>query len=151
MKKVEDWKTALDVHFMERKKSKKEIEAKREELKKAARHFMKKEALPAFEDLKDELNRYKRDCEIDHKKMWAALLVRHNNKKEFVYELKLIADDEHLHLSKSIYVPNDKGKLKLGVEGKVRNPDNSLRIDKVSRTDIIADFLESYKEATRVK
>ena len=148
---AKNWKNELDEHFVEQKKTRKEIEAKRQEKRKIMKRFMKKEVLPAFEDLKDELQRYKRECDVDSKKDWAALVVRHKKKKEMVYEINVNVDDSHLRVSKSIYMPNDKGKLKLGVEGKIRNPDNSLKLEKITRDLIIADFLESYKEVTRVK
>ncbi len=144
-----DWKMELDEHFTLQKKTKKDIKEHREEMKKGIRKFMKKKAVPAFEDLKDELKNYKRDCEINTKKDWAALMVRHNKKKEFVYEISLSAEGDNLLASRSVYSPNDKGKLKLGLEGKIRTPDNSARLEKIERADIIADFLESYKQATR--
>lgn len=148
---TENWKMDLDKHFLEQKKTRKEIEARHEELKKARKHFMKKEVLPAFEDLKDELKHYKRVCDIDSKKNWAALVVRHNKRKEFIYEINLSSDENDLLVGKSVYMPNEKGKLKLGVEGKIRNPGNSMKLEKIKRDDIISDFLESYKEATRIR
>jgi hypothetical protein len=150
IKMAEQWKVELDEYFMERKKTKNGLEAKKERKRKAIRHFMKKVARPAFEDLVDELKRYKRDCEIDSKKNWAALLVRHNKKKELVYEIKITEVEESLIVGKKIYFPNDKGKLKLGVEGKIQNHRNSPNLDDVEREDIIADFLNSYKDATRL-
>lgn len=148
---AEQWKVELDEHFMERKKTKKELEEKKEEKRKAIKRFMKKEVQPAIEDLVDELKRYKRDCEIDSKKSWAALVIRHNKKKELVYEINIADENEGLFVSKRIYLPNDKGKLKLEVEGKIQNPQNSLKLDDIKREDIIADFLNSYKDATRIK
>jgi hypothetical protein len=144
-----DWKMDLDEYFTQEKKAKKEIKEHREEVKKGVRQFMKKKALPAFEDLKDELKQYKRDCEIDEKKDWAALMVRHNKKKEFVYAISLDSENGHMLVNRSVYSPNEKGKLKLFVEGKIPTRENSAWIDKTERIDIIADFLETYKQATR--
>ena len=76
-------------------------------------------------------------------------MVRHNKKKEFVYEISLSAEGEYLLAIRSFYSPNDKGKLRLGLEGKIRTSQNSAHIEKIERADIIADFLESYKQATR--
>ena len=146
---MENWKTELETHFKEKKQSKKELKDKKEELKKSARRFIKKTALPAFEELGKELIKHKREVLVDKKKDWTALMVRHNKKKEFVYEISLSAEGEHLLAIRSFYSPNDKGKLKLGLEGKIRTSENSARIEKIERADIIADFLESYKQATR--
>jgi len=144
-----NWKTELEAHFKDKKQSKKDLKDKKEELKKAARRFIRKTALPAFEELGKELAKHKREVLVDKKKDWTALLVRHNKKKEFVYEISLSAEGEHLLAIRSFYAPNDKGKLKLGLEGKIRTSENSARIEKIERADIIADFLESYKQATR--
>ena len=146
---MDNWKTELDEHFKEKKQSRKEQKDKKEELKKSARRFIKKTALPAFEELSKELSKHKREVLVDKKKDWTALMVRHNKKKEFVYEISLSAESEHLIAIRSFYSPNEKGKLKLGLEGKIRTPSNSARIEKIERADIIADFLESYKQSTR--
>ncbi|MBM3138246.1 MAG: hypothetical protein FJZ98_08680 [Chloroflexi bacterium] len=86
---TEKWVNELDEYFLERKKTKKEINARNEEQKKKTKHFLKKEVIPAFEDLKDELKRYKRDCEINMKRSRAAMVVRHNKKKIMAYEVNI--------------------------------------------------------------
>lgn len=150
-KAMDDWKKELDDHFNELKTTKKEIKDRHENLKNEAKRFLKKSVMPAFLEIKTELNRHKRECSLDSKKDWAVLLVKKNKKKEFVYEINLNADDDKLLASKSVYMPNEKGKLKLGVEGKIRNAGHSMRLDKITKEDIIGDFLEEYKQATRVK
>ena len=146
-----DWKMELDEHFKVKKQTKKELKDKKEQLQKSAKRFIKKTALPAFEELGEELVRYKREALIDQKKDWAALMVRHNKKKEFVYEILLSAEGGRLVASRSVYSPDEKGKLKLGIDGKIHTSANSARLDKIERADIIADFLESYKQATRAR
>jgi hypothetical protein len=145
-----DWKMELDEYFTQEKKAKKEIKEHHDEVKKSIRQFMKKKVLPAFEDLKDELKQYKRESEINEKKGWAALVVRHNKKKEFVYEISISSEKGQMVVNRSVYSPNDKGKLKLFVEGKIPTRENSALIDKTERLDIIADFLETYKQAARL-
>ena len=39
---MDNWKTELEAHFKEKKQSRKELKDKKEELKKAARRFIKK-------------------------------------------------------------------------------------------------------------
>ncbi len=146
-----DWKNDLEAYFSEQKVTKKEIKAQEEESKKIIKKFMKGEVLPALESLQQEFGKHKRELAIDSKKDWAAALVKRKNHKEFVYEININADQGKLMVSKSVYMPNKKGKLKLGVEGKIHNADNSLLIDAVKKEDIIKDFLEYYKDATRVK
>jgi len=148
---MEDWKKQLQSHFVEQKQNKKEEKEKQDALKTEAKKFINKSVLAAFEDLQSELQKHKRDCAIDAKKNWAVLVVKKNKKKEFVYEVNLVIDSDGLIVSRSIYLPNEKGKLKLGVEGKIRNPKNTLRPAAITKADIIADFLEEYRQATRVK
>lgn len=146
-----DWKNDLEAYFSEQKVTKKEIKVQEEESKKIIKRFMEGEVLPALEALQKEFSKHKRELEIDSKKDWAAALVKKKKHKEFVYEININADEGKLMVSKSIYTPNKKGKLKLGVEGKIHNAENSLLMEAVKKEDIIKDFLEYYKDATRVK
>jgi hypothetical protein len=146
-----DWKKELEAHFKERKVTKKDIEARKEVVKKKIKRFIKYEVLPAFNALDKELKKYKRYGQIDKKKNWAAFLVKRKKKKEFVYEVNISTDGEQLMASKSVYVPNEKGKLKLGVEGKIGNAKNSMLLENISQDDIMVDFLVHYKESTRAK
>jgi len=148
---MNNWKSDLDAYFSEQKVTKKEIKAKQAESKKTIKKFMKGEVLPALEALQKEFSKHKRELEIDAKKSWAAAMVKKKKHKEFVYEININADDGKLMVSKSVYTPNKKGKLKLGVEGKIHNADNSLLITAVKKEDIIKDFLEYYKDATRMR
>ena len=148
---MDNWKQDLNDYFSEQKVTKKEIKTKKEESKKKIKKFMKGEVLPAFEALKKEFSKHKRELQIESKKNWAAAIVKKNKHKEFVYEINISADDDKLMASKSVYTPNKKGKLKLGVEGKVHNAENSLLIEAVKKEDIIKDFLDHYKDATRLK
>ena len=148
---MDNWKQDLNDYFGEQKVTKKEIKTKKEESKKKIKKFMKGEVLPAFEALKKEFSKHKRELQIESKKNWAAAMIKKNKHKEFVYEINISADDDKLMASKSVYTPNKKGKLKLGVEGKVHNAENSLLIEAVKKEDIIKDFLDHYKDATRLK
>ncbi|NPV40876.1 MAG: hypothetical protein HPY72_05970 [Anaerolineae bacterium] len=146
-----DWKDDLEIYLKEQKKNKRELKQRKEEIQKAARLFVHEEVLTAFEDLRKEFKKHKREVEIDNKKDWAAILIKKNKHKEFVYEVNITIDDGDLLASKSVYFPNDKGKLKLGVEGKIHNPANSMLIGHIKQHDIINDFLDAYKDATRLK
>jgi len=148
---MEDWKNELDIYFREQKATKKEIKIKKERMKKAIKRFMQGEVIPAFDALKREFKKHKREIEVDSKKDWAAVLVKKNKHKEFVYEVNISIDEGKLTASKRIYTINKKGKLKLGVEGKIHNLKNSPLLSSVKKEHIIKDFLENYKDSTRVK
>jgi len=106
---MDDWKNDLEVYFGEQKVTKKEIKAREEESKKVIKSFIKEEVIPAFEALQKEFAKHKRDFEIDAKKDWAAGLVKKKKHKEFVYEVKINADEGKLMVSKSVYTPNKRG------------------------------------------
>jgi len=148
---MEDWKNELDTYFREQKATKNEIKIKKEGMKKSIKHFMQGEVIPAFDALKREFKKHKREIEVDFKKDWAAVLVKKNKHKEFVYEVNIRTDDGKLTTSKSIYTINKKGKLKLRVQGKIHNPKNSLLLSSVKKEHIIKDFLDNYKDTTRVR
>jgi len=148
---MDEWKNELDAYFKKQKTIKKELRIKKEEMKKAVKHFMQGEVIPAFNALKKEFNKHKREIEVNSKKNWAALLIKKNKHKEFVYEVNISKASGKLMASKSVYSTNKKGKLKLCVEGKIRNRKNSLLMDSVKKEDIIKDFLEEYKDSTRLK
>ncbi len=148
---MEDWKNELDTYFREQKATKNEIKIKKEGMKKSIKHFMQGEVIPAFDALKREFKKHKREIEVDFKKDWAAVLVKKNKHKEFVYEVNIRTDDGKLTTNKSIYTINKKGKLKLRVQGKIHNPKNSLLLSSVKKEHIIKDFLDNYKDTTRVR
>ena len=148
---MEDWKNELDTYFREQKSTKKEIKIKKERMKKAIKRFIQGEVIPAFDALKKEFKKHKREIEVDFKKDWAAILVKKNKHKEFVYEVNIRIDDGKLITSKSIYTINKKGKLKLRVEGKIHNQKNSPLMNYVKKEHVIKDFLENYKDFMRVK
>jgi len=143
---MNDWKNELDVYFKEQKTTKKDLKMKKEKIKKAVRHFMHGEVIPAFNALKKEFKKHKRNIEVDSKKDWAAVLVKKNKRKEFVYEVNISVESGKLMASKSVYTTNKKGKLKLHVEGKIHNPKNSFLMESVKKEDIIKDFLENFKD-----
>ena len=146
-----DWKDDLSVYLKVQKKTKKELKHQKEEMQQAVKRFLRSEVLPAYEELEKEFKKYKRDVEIDSKKDWAVILIKKNKHKEFVYEINIGIDNGKLLASKSVYIPNEKGKLKLGVEGKIHNSANSMQVSRISKNDIIEDFLEAYKTSTRIK
>jgi len=148
---MDDWQRDLDTYFSKQKKTKKEIKTRKSELKKAIKYFMQREVLPAFEALKKEFKKHKRDLTIESKKDWAAVLVKRNSHKEFVYEINISSKAGDLMACKRVYTTNKKGKLKLRVEGKISNSDNSPQLASTKKNDIIKDFLEYYKDTTRVK
>lgn len=148
---MDGWKAELDAHFKEQKNAKRQQKNQDDDFKKSAKRFIKKTVLPAFEELGKELGKHKRETVIDRKNDWAALMVRHNKKKEIAYEITL--DNEHGQglVSRSVYYPNEKGKLKLGIEGNMHPAEKTAPYDHIKPDEIIADFLESYKQASRLK
>ena len=150
-RRMDDWKNELDAYFREQKATKKEIKVEKEEMKKAVKHFMQDEVIPAFGALKKEFIKHKREIEVDSKKNWAAILIKKNKHKEFVYEINVSTENGKLMASKSVYTTNKKGKLKLCVEGKIHNPINSFLLRSIKKEHIIKDFLENYKGSMRVK
>ncbi|MDO9546762.1 MAG: hypothetical protein Q7J07_08465 [Pelolinea sp.] len=148
---MDAWQRDLDTYFAKQKKTKKEIKTKQANLKKDIKHFMQGEVLPAFEALKKEFKKHKREITIESKKDWAVVLVKRNSHKEFVYEVNISADAGDLAACKRVYTINKKGKLKLRVEGKISNPGNSPLLISIKKDDIIKDFLEHYKDTTRAR
>ena len=82
---MDDWKNELDVYFKEQKATKKEIKMKKEGMKKTIKHFMQDEVIPAFNALRKEFKKHKREIEVDSKKDWAAVLVKKNKHIKSLY------------------------------------------------------------------
>lgn len=144
-----NWKKDLDQHFEEQKISRKEMKSKEDVLKKQVKHFIKGPVEDAFSDLQKEFKKHKRILDVETKKDWAAALVKKNKHKEFVYEISMDADNGELKIDKRIYSANKKGKLKLKKEGKIGGRRGAGSIEKITKSDIISDFLKYYKEMTR--
>lgn len=117
------------------------VEERREEIK----QFIQDTVLPAFNDIKAELEKYERQVEITPGKYKARLVVYHNDAEEFSYVIRGDAS-HHMSFAWPVIRPGDDSNEVARAE--IQRPGGlkrAFRLAEFTREGIIDDFLEGYK------
>jgi len=117
------------------------VNQKREEIM----QFIQETVLPAFEDIKNELEQYQREVEITPGKYKARLVVYINDSEEFSYVIRGDAS-HHMSFAWPVIRPgeedNEVARAEIQRPGGLRR---AFKLAEFSREGIIDDFLEGYK------
>lgn len=117
------------------------VEERREEIK----QFIQDPVLPAFNDIKTELEKYERQVEITPGKYKARLVVYHNDAEEFSYVIRGDAS-HHMSFAWPVIRPgedeNEVARAEIQRPGGLKR---AFRLAEFTREGIINDFLEGYK------
>lgn len=143
---MKNWKEDLSDFYKEeeRKKQdkKEEIEKKRSEVK----NFYSSKVIPAFRELKTELEKHGREVFFYSYEDHAAIVVAFKGKQEFSYIMRVERHSGDRPLP-SPYISWKKGGLNYGKRSPMK-PENqiySFPIYDISKDDIIEHFLKQYK------
>ncbi|MEA5445112.1 hypothetical protein VCB98_04665 [Gammaproteobacteria bacterium AB-CW1] len=117
------------------------VEKRREEI----RQFIQDPVLPAFEDIKEELEKYGRVVEITPGKYKARLVVYLNDAEEFSYVIRGDAA-HHMSFAWPVIRPgeedNEVARAEIQRPGGLKR---AFRLEEFTREGIIEDFLAGYK------
>lgn len=121
--------------------ARKRIEERREEIK----QFIQETVLPAFNDIKTELEKYDRQVEITPGKYKARLVVHRRDAEEFSY---VIRGDASHHMSFAWPVIRPGSEENEVARAEIQRPGGlkrAFRLAEFTQDGIIQDFLEGYK------
>lgn len=117
------------------------IEERREEIT----QFIEDTVLPAFNELKAELEQYKRNVEITPGKYKARLVIYHDDAEEFSYVIRGDAS-HHMSFAWPVIRPgineNEVTRAEIQRPGGLKR---AFRLAEFTHDGIIEDFLEGYK------
>jgi hypothetical protein len=139
-----DWRSELANFF---NKTESEARKKEEELTKIkieTTKFYSDEVIPAFEELKAELESHGREIEISKGLESARIIVKYRNRTELAYEVKV-----RIHPNRAFPYPDTvftgKDEKQYRSEGFIRQGSQDYTIDDIGKEEIIMNFLSEYK------
>lgn len=125
----------------DQKEARQRIEERREEIM----QFIQDTVLPAFNDIKSELEKYGRQAEITPGKYKARLVIYRNDAEEFSY---VIRGDASHHMSFAWPVIRPGSEENEVARAEIQRPGGlkrAFRLAEFTQDGIIDDFLDGYK------
>jgi choline/glycine/proline betaine transport protein len=142
---MSDWKKDLNDLFKQ-KKAKKEIE--KEKINKhslEAEKFYLSVVIPAFEELKPELEKHGREVKINVSKKRASIRVNYEGNLEIGYEINVRIYPNYAHPYPECLYINPKNKLMCRSEGHFRSGSQDYSVLDISKEEIIQNYLNEYE------
>jgi hypothetical protein len=141
---VVDWQSDLAQFFQAKDQKQKDDDEKLSDTKLRAAEFFRSVAVPAFEAVKVELEKYGRDVRIGSSSDWASMSISFKGQPELEYTLKV-------HISPGRAMPYPETKYRDRSDGKTYRAEGFLKggsddsIDTITKDDVIRHLLADYK------
>jgi hypothetical protein len=141
---MEDWKKELNNYFKEKEKLEEKNKANEVQSKKDAGDFISSIVVPAFNELKKELEKNGREVNISSHKESAYISVKFSDVEEMDYGIGVRI---HPHMAYPFTTTRTRaktGEIYLS-EGVIRSGAQDYTVSDISKEDIIQSFLTNYK------
>ncbi len=139
-----DWKSDLEDFLNNREQRARDNEKKLEKVKAEVKEFYSKIVIPAFEELEKELQKHKRETRISS----TSFIVSYRGEQEIEYEIKVIAHPHTASVSRITHFRAEDGKMYTS-EGPLPSGSQNYPIGNITKDEVIADFLSTYKDHLR--
>lgn len=140
-----DWRSALRDLVSQKKPAQPPQQEAVEDTRKEVADLIENVVLPAFQELKAELENLDRTVEIDRRQYQASLTVHYHGREEFSYAIR-----GHVYHKMSFAFPEIvEGKTKRISKAEVvlrGGPRSGYEVHKFTKEGIIRDFLKEYKK-----
>lgn len=140
---VDDWKKDLGTFLQDKRKDKKE--ERRQELE----DFIRTVVVPAFEELKRELEKHSRAVSIRSAVTSASIKVEHGGEEEMTYWVQGLAFSDRTVPFPEIRYRERRGVRFVRTEGTFGSGAQKYSVADVSHEDIIRNFLSYYMRHSR--
>ncbi len=137
-----DWQNDLGAFFKQKEQTHAEMERSEVE------HFLTDVAMPAYEQLKAELEKYGREVVIRETASAATLVVQNDGADEFRYSLQGRTFPEGILPFAELLSRERKGIRMIRTESMVRSGSDYSILD-ITSEEVIAHFLAHYKRSVR--
>jgi len=143
---MSDWKSDLANSFKKKGENKKSDEEKLKITKEEVVKFFLQIVIPAFRELKTELEKYGRDVRITNSSESSMIEVHYEGQMEIDYSIKV-----RIFPGRAIPYPetrfNEKSDMKTyRAEGTLRSGSQDYDISQITKDEIIQKFLTDYKQ-----
>ena len=139
-----DWKSDLEGFFHQKQKKAQVDEDKLKEAKSEVTTFFSAVVIPAFEEIKIELEKYQREGNVLGGIDSASIVISHKGYTEFTYSIRV-----HLGTSfpySEIHFRNPSEAKTYRAEGILRTGSQDYTIAHITKEEIIKHFLSDYKK-----
>ena len=137
---MSDWKDDLESFFEEKERQNKAYTEQRQNAELQSASFLSNTVVPAFEEIRAELEKYGREAIISNKNQAVNIQIFYESSLEFDYWIKV--DINNLRPHPEIQLTIDEQKVSL--EGTLRVGVESFTIEDISKEEIIGSFLSDY-------
>ena len=137
---MSDWKDDLESFFEEKERQNKAYTEQRQNAELQSASFLSNTVVPAFEEIRAELEKYGREVIISNKDQAVNIQIFYESSLEFDYWIKV--DINNLRPHPEIQLTIDEQKVSL--EGTLRVGVESFTIEDISKEEIIGSFLSDY-------
>lgn len=137
---MSDWKDDLESFFEEKDRQNKAYTEQRQNAELQSASFLSNTVVPAFEEIRAELEKYGREVIISNKNQAVNIQIFYESSLEFDYWIKV--DINNLRPHPEIQLTIDEQKVSL--EGTLRVGVESFTIEDISKEEIIGSFLSDY-------
>lgn len=137
---MSDWKDDLELFFEEKERQNKAYTEQRQNAELQSASFLSNTVVPAFEEIRAELEKYGREVIISNKNQAVNIQIFYESSLEFDYWIKV--DINNLRPHPEIQLTIDEQKVSL--EGTLRVGVESFTIEDISKEEIIGSFLSDY-------
>lgn len=137
-----DWKSELDKVFGDKENQEAETSRRLEQLKSGVPAYFETVVVPAFNELKEQLEKRDRQVEVRGNQDSASIEVRIHGVMEIHYAVHVLIWPTHVHLYVATKL-REGGKSLRGESSIKRGSEDS--IENITKEDIVSDFLRLYK------
>jgi choline/glycine/proline betaine transport protein len=134
-KLMDDWKEALASLFKNLEEQRREDTAAIERNRREAYQFFSSTVLPAFAELRAEIERYARIVKVESSPEGASVSVHKDGVREIQYDIKARVSPRKIDVLTIVD----------GKEGVLKGSEDRSSIAQISKEEIIEDFLEQYE------
>ena len=145
---MSDWKSDLANFFSEKEEKNELNEEKLKDTEAEVAKFYSKVVIPAFQELKVELEKYYREVRISSGLTSASIIVIYKGQKEIDYSIKVRIYPYNAFPYPHTRFRDESGKIYI-TEGFLRSGSQAYNISQIKKNEIIQHFLVDYKRSMR--
>lgn len=141
---MSDWKSDMEGFFHEKQKKSQVDEDKLKETKSDVVKFFSAVVIPAFEEIKAELEKYQRESNVFGGTDSASIVISYKGYTEFTYSIKVYPGTVFPHSEMHFRNPSEVKTYR--AEGILRTGLQDYTIAQITKEEIIKQFLSDYKK-----
>jgi hypothetical protein len=146
---VGDWKSDLDSFLVDKDRKTQEERKATEEKTSETKALLASKVIPAFEEVKTELEKHGRTVKISSGESYARIIVEYSGVEELNYTIDVSVTARRAFPWKIEEFTDRKTGKRETLKGSVRSEVQGYDLNDLSKEEIIQDVINTYKNRTR--